>query len=427
MKKSFLLIAIIFIANIIAAQNVGISNPTPTEKLHVDSGSIKIGKLVWNASNPLQFLKFGDGNFITLGEEEADDKLTIRAKELYFRPSLSYSSLPITFTGTQNLSHFFFGPNEDTYIRSGKNGSNVNINDVGGGRVGIGMASPNRAMLEQNGVVGNTAALFGGEGAGVSIQRNWPAIGFNHWYDGVSHRSIGGGWVAQMALNQNDGSLYYSTFNDYGAPGPNSDMSYATTHLIVSRKGDMWVNGNIAINNTTDGVALKIRTSPANYCCTVKEGIRFENFPSSGGVYNWNILGESFFAFAYDGVIKATINGTNGNYSSVSDLRFKKNISSITGNILSKINELRPVTYLMKEEPESSKNNIGFISQEVEKIFPEVVSENRGIKMMNYIGLIPILTKGIQEQQQQIEILQKENATIQKELQELRKMILTKN
>ncbi len=46
---------------------------------------------------------------------------------------------------------------------------------------------------------------------------------------------------------------------------------------------------------------------------------------------------------------------------------------------------------------------------------------------MNYTGLIPILTKGIQEQQQQIEILQKENIDMKKELQELKKMLLSKN
>jgi Chaperone of endosialidase len=417
MKNCLVIFALVFISTNLTAQNVGISITTPTEKLHVDSGNIKIGKAVWSPTNK-SLLKFGDGNFITIGEEEADDRLTIKAAELFFKPSAAYNSLPITFTGTQNLSHFFFGPNEDTYIRSGKNGSNVNINDVGGGRVGIGMASPNRAMLEQNGVVGNTAAIFGGDGAGISLQRNWPVVGFNHYYNG-GQKSISSGWAGYLALSQDDGSLSYSSFGDLIAPSANSDMGAASAQFSVSRKGNAFVNGNLYLNNNTDGAALTVRQSFANYYDYNKNGIRFEEIVPDG-IYKWNISGNSNFIFAYDGVFKASISGTDGSYFYPSDLRLKKNISSITENALSKISALRPVNYLMKEETEGSKQHIGFISQEVEKIFPEVVSENRGIKMMNYTGLIPILTKGIQEQQQQIEDLKKEVA-------ELKRLILSKN
>jgi hypothetical protein len=62
----------------------------------------------------------------------------------------------------------------------------------------------------------------------------------------------------------------------------------------------------------------------------------------------------------------------------------------------------------------------GFIAQEVEKIFPEfVVTDGKKNKMIGYSGFIPILTKGIQEQQQQIEELKNEIA-------ELKKLILSK-
>jgi C1q domain len=47
------------------------------------------------------------------------------------------------FRGTTHVSHFNYATNEDTYIRGGKNGSNVYINDVIGlGNVGIGTSSP---------------------------------------------------------------------------------------------------------------------------------------------------------------------------------------------------------------------------------------------------------------------------------------------
>jgi hypothetical protein len=47
------------------------------------------------------------------------------------------------FRGTTHVSHFNYSTNEETYIRGGKNGSNVIINDVVGlGNVGIGTTTP---------------------------------------------------------------------------------------------------------------------------------------------------------------------------------------------------------------------------------------------------------------------------------------------
>ncbi len=406
------------------SQNVGIGTTAPTDKLHVDSGHIRLGMDTWINSTNSKFLRIGDGNYISIGEEEADDKLTSRAKELLIRPSATYTAIPLTIQGTTNFSHFYFGINEDTYIRGGKSSSNVVLGD-GGGRTGIGVY-PQRAGLEQNGAVGVTAALFGGEGSGISLQRSWPAIGFNHWYDGTAHRSIAPGWVAQLALNQSDGSLFYSTFNDLIAANTNDDMSYATTHFTISRKGNVYMDGNLKVDNANAGAALIIHNTVATGNNLATSGIRFETDASGGGYYPWNIAGGNVFRFNYDGTNKSAISAVDGTYSNVSDLRLKKNVSVIAASVLNNISLLRPVKYLMKQESDNSKNHFGFISQEIEGIFPELVTENDGIKMMNYSGLIPILTKGIQEQQQQIERLQTENTQLKTRLEKLEKIVLNR-
>jgi hypothetical protein len=59
----------------------------------------------------------------------------------------------IVFNGQNHKTHFFYGTNLDTYIRGGKNGSNIILSDVEtGGKVGIGRY-PTIYKLEVNGTM----------------------------------------------------------------------------------------------------------------------------------------------------------------------------------------------------------------------------------------------------------------------------------
>jgi len=53
----------------------------------------------------------------------------------------------------------------------------------------------------------------------------------------------------------------------------------------------------------------------------------------------------------------------------------------------------------------NGKRQIGVIAQEVEAIFPELVSENNGTKSVAYGNITAILIEAIKEQQRQIEDL----------------------
>ena len=60
----------------------------------------------------------------------------------------------------------------------------------------------------------------------------------------------------------------------------------------------------------------------------------------------------------------------------------------------------------MKKD-ESEKQKIGLLAQDIEKVFPELVSENNGIKSVNYQGLVPILINALKEQEERIKRLEK--------------------
>jgi RNase H-fold protein (predicted Holliday junction resolvase) len=113
---------------------------------------------------------------------------------------------------------------------------------------------------------------------------------------------------------------------------------------------------------------------------------------------------------------------TTGMYNS-SDIKLKKNFEK-PENILQKINKLNPLNYEYKIDeikylnlPGGKQN--GFIAQELEEVFPELVKEikkpkdvkkmSEGLetfKAVNYVGLIPILTKAIQELNEKVETLE---------------------
>jgi len=91
-----------------------------------------------------------------------------------------------------------------------------------------------------------------------------------------------------------------------------------------------------------------------------------------------------------------------------SDLALKTNIKPLE-NSLAKILQLQGVSFNWKDSGEPS---IGLIVQEVEKIFPELVSGNEGSKTVDYGKLVPVLIEAIKEQQNEIEKLKLEIETL---------------
>ena len=89
-----------------------------------------------------------------------------------------------------------------------------------------------------------------------------------------------------------------------------------------------------------------------------------------------------------------------GNLNINSDARLKANIISL-GSTLSKLLQIDGKSYTMKKD-ESEKQKIGLLAQDIEKVFPELVSESHGVKSVNYQGLVPILINALKEQDEKM-------------------------
>lgn len=129
------------------------------------------------------------------------------------------------------------------------------------------------------------------------------------------------------------------------------------------------------------------------------------------GTINVNAL-----AFNFYGNKKGVI-GVNGEYKNFSDVRLKKDISDLP-KISNKVMALRPVRYHYNHQSEKEKKSIGFIAQEVETQFPELVNDG-DLKSLSYKGFGVLAIKMIQEQQ---ELMESQLSQIQKLKEELRKL-----
>ena len=109
-----------------------------------------------------------------------------------------------------------------------------------------------------------------------------------------------------------------------------------------------------------------------------------------------------------------------------SDERLKDNIHSLVSEI-DKIKLLNPSSFNIKDTP--NVKSLGFIAQDVIKVYPEMIrifkdSELEGGKMtLDYLSFIPILTKGIQEQQVMIEEKDLEIKNLSDRLSKIEKLL----
>ena len=90
-----------------------------------------------------------------------------------------------------------------------------------------------------------------------------------------------------------------------------------------------------------------------------------------------------------------------GDVVSTSDISLKENIEVIL-NPIEKVKELSGYTF---NRIGQDKRTIGLMAQDVEKVLPEAVSSNNGIKSLAYGNLVALLVETVKEQQKQIDEL----------------------
>jgi len=98
----------------------------------------------------------------------------------------------------------------------------------------------------------------------------------------------------------------------------------------------------------------------------------------------------------------------NGAIFNTSDKNHKEEIEPISESKIEKLLDLEPVEYKLKTDTKKKKH-FGLIAQDVEEIYPELISDsNLGFKTVNYMELIPLLLLKMKNMQKEIDELKEQ-------------------
>jgi hypothetical protein len=178
-------------------------------------------------------------------------------------------------------------------------------------------------------------------------------------------------------------NLYSDNGDGYGYGGAlGFDTGNGGEKMRITSGGDIEI--------PTDSASIKLRSSGSGNYTSI-------NRDSSNTLVVRNTANNSIFALENGGNL--VIGGT---LTQNSDITLKENIKPLESQ-LEIVSKLNPVSY---NKIGFEDNEVGFIAQEVEKLLPELVREDKdGLKSLAYGNMNAILVKAIQELKAEIEIL----------------------
>lgn len=256
------------------------------------------------------------------------------------------------------------------------------------GKVGIGTTNPGTSLHIENGNAFSSPALTSSPSIYVINNNNASSTANST----VSVRTAGTG----------GGKPYYS-LDVTGYSGYSMGINNPTDQLIINASWDFNTaasNNAIIINRNAQGRVI---------------------IPEKTGGYptDWPIGWGGGLA-TYDFLTFGILGNT---YNTRSDIRLKNTILNLDSIAISKYLQLRPVSFYWNQgQYREHKLQYGFIAQEIEVLFPEMVNtgtDTMQTKSVNYQALHALSLRVIQSQQEEILLLKKKQAEFETRLLKL--------
>jgi hypothetical protein len=336
--------------------------------------------------------------------------------------AVGYAVLQVDTTGSSNTG---VGSNVLSANTSGANnaalGANaMALNTTGSNNMAIGSAALNNSVTGSNNTAVGNSALASNISATSSV-----AVGYNAANgNSISYFNQGGTYVGyQAGFSVQTGSDYNSVFgynagynittgsNNIWIGGATSSTSVAN---LTTGSQNIVIGNNISLPSATASGQLDIaniiygtgNTGTGSIVSSGNIGIGTTTPYSRLTVWGPDTASTTVFQVVNSASTTAFAVYDNGNATYAgsifqsSDQRLKTNVQSLdASSSLSLIDRLNPVTFNWIDSDKGTTPQLGFIAQEVQKIFPDLVSTTSatsltpdGTLTLNYVGLIaPII------------------------------------
>jgi hypothetical protein len=223
------------------------------------------------------------------------------------------------------------------------------------------------------------------------------------------------GKVLHLSDSSNCGMMFERTSSTAGkfSIGLNTSLNFlfaagGTERMRIDSSGNLLVG--TSSGDPDSGIGNK--TTPGGQRFSVMAGSTNDNI-----TYTLYSTGASAYRF-YVG-LAGTVFATNTSISAISDVRHKENIRDLDVG-LAEVMQLQPRVFDWKEgKGKGTQNDRGFIAQEFEQVFPDLIDEWKdpapeGEEPYKSVrqDLIPVLVKAIQELKAELDTVKAELATL---------------
>ena len=390
---------------------------TITSSIEYSSGSNIFGS---NTGNTHQFT----GSVLVSGSQTVNGALTSGNVNIG-AGGTEYPNGQLLFTNTTNGSYVGIGTqmlgaatmyfdhratsNTGAFaFRNGTGGASTLMYIAGSGNVGIGTTAP-QARTDSyylggaNSNLGTNIVLGVGTDGGVVGTFTQIGLGYHNRNAGQFYPTIIASVIENSAGQNAEGIVFATRSATTGTTRP-------TECMRITSGGDVGIGTSSIYFGTANRKCLEV-----NGAGTAIVALKIQDVPQ-GYLYSIGNNADFYLARVGTGGQLIVQNNTGGVYlgvgttawSSISDIRLK-NINSNIENALDSLMSLSTINFSWKSDSEN-KENLGLIAQEVESVFPQVISKSKfkgsadsqNTDETEYLGvryteLVPVLIKAIQE------------------------------
>ena len=192
----------------------------------------------------------------------------------------------------------------------------------------------------------------------------------------------------------------------------NIDLSFNDSRFVVGKdisNTDGFLNADGYLGGATANTCGIVvgkgsdNTKPFVSASKTLDGAAADGLYLSSGPYDYT--GHTTGVIIMPTTVQVNTSMSAVSFNSTSDYRVKNNIENLSVNETS-FDNIRPVKYVLNK---TNETQYGFIAHELQELYPEVVNgikDGEEIQTINYVGLIPVMVREIQDLRKRLSILE---------------------